>query len=291
MTPEEFSLFLQFNNAVPRMGEYSATRHSWLKDFQSQAAELDPVAADALCRQRLDDITVNESLVHLYHEIDTFQVENMGSGRLYHDARHPFAQETLTLLKKTLNVEQPTSADMETFIEIVESELEKNSRVFFLRQFLKQHADSATYHRLQKLEEVADAIREDASSPLISVSKTTAEFTQVRQALALRYLCNEVLGLTNIDSTRLITLGHLLAAKPIPRDEKTGVWKIANSGLKSAFTKSIRKEGPGYIADLQFVLRVFEPFRGQGSGAMDSAIAALQKDIDREKRKLAREKD
>jgi len=291
MTSSQLSLFLEFNDAVPNLSRiYFTSNDPWAKVFLAQIQRLDPVAAEALGRKMLDDIVVDERLLHLYDEINDFQTQAVGSGYRF-DVHHPLVEKTIALLKDTTGAVQPTSEDMAAFIQLVKGELEKDGRIAYLTRFLNQHSETVNRFRMQKIEESVNAVREASSSQTASASKSVMEFTQVQQAIALRYLFNEVLGLTNVDTTRIIALGHLLAAKAIPRDEQTGAWKIANSGLKSAFTKAVRKSGLSYLADLRFVLRVFEPLRGQGATAIDSAIATLERDISREEKKLAKEKD
>jgi hypothetical protein len=179
---------------------------------------------------------------------------------------------------------------MSVFIQRTREALEKADRSWYLRRFLQQHEPKVHAFKLEKLEGRIDEIQDRSTTPTPEV-KSITEFTQTQQLLAIKYLAQEAtLGATNIETDRLIELGHLLAAKPIPLNKETGAWNTRNSGLRSAFIKASNKTETNQIADLRFVLRFFRPLSNHGSEVMDRAASALEKDIARLERQIEKSK-
>jgi hypothetical protein len=249
---------------------------------------LDPVEASDLIQKRLIDIRPDDKLLNLYDCIKAFQQENIGEFHQFEE-NHPFVEATVQVTRELSGKTEPSLDMIPNVIAKLEEALIARAQVMTLQQYERSNADALREYRFKKLEEQASK-KLQVNDEMGGVA-THGNFTHTQQAIAIHYLFQEALGISNIDNTKLMEFAHLLSAKKIPINKETGKENIRNSGIKSAFNKAWKKEDANHLADLRFVLRFFRALNVDTNAGIQTAIAAIEKRIARISEKLNREKD
>ncbi len=288
MQDNNLSLFKSFYATIADLSDGEIAQYpTFTSSLQAELESLDPIAANELVQSKLIKIEPDEELLNLYNELREFQDSAMGEPYEF-EPNHPFVL-AIAAIAETLNEKSNHGADVLPKLQAKFQEaLLARVKVNVLTSHIKSNASALNEYRFRLLENGVTN-----SSQLLSVEdpKSFGEFTHTQQAIAIHYLFQEALGITGVDTTRLMEFAHLLSAKKIPLSKDTGKENIRNSGIKSAFNKAWKKEDANHLNDLRFVLRFFKPLNSSGAAGIQNAVAALEKRIAKLSEKLNKEKD
>ena len=284
MAASNTDFFRAFQSGLPAIEEKLAVKQSAFKSqFQNSIAGLDILQATEYASQRLEDLHPDKGLCNLYNVIREFQDATFGEGNILAD--------DLSIVIATADAATQLSGKKKASLSFVPQLLNRMQEALaqwneaaYLQTFIQKNAAAVGVYRLKRLEE-----QQQAGDDKLMGTVSSTEYTSTQQALALHFLLTEALDVTNIDTTKLIGLAHLLAGKKIP--VKDGHENIGNSGIKSAFGKMWQKESRRHVADLRFVLRFFKPFEETSSEVMQRAVKAIEREIAKTESRLNRTKD
>ncbi len=279
MTKVEF--FRLFLETTPAIREIAGTALSEYKaGFEAQTGVQNPQEASEYAERCLEQLKVDEHLVHLFNTVTEFMSPtHLGDG-LAEDM--PLVEEVAELALRLSSKTKLSPSALPLIAGAIEHELVQNEKKNFLTRFLQQNAGKAQEYRIKQIEKGAKRNRNTEPD-----GETSTGYTLTQQALALHFFLTEGMNVTGVDKTKIIALAHLFAAKPIP--VKNGKEVIGNSGIKTAFAKIREKQDKGQLADLRFVLRFFKPFEDTPSDGMKRIIAAIEREIAKTEERLKRE--
>ncbi len=285
MSDNGLSLFKAFYQSIPGLTEDDLEQYTtYSAALQSEVKDLNPVAANNLVQDKLNALKPDAELLNLYDSIRDFQFSAMGESYEFEEG-HDFVSDTAAIAKRLTGKPDSGMEALPALIAQLKEALLVRLKIGILKNYLDKNASSLHEYRLKQLEQ---GILNNAHT---DEPKSLSEFTHTQQAIAIHYLFHEALGITGIDTTRLMEFAHLLSAKKIPRNKETWKENIRNSGIKSAFNKAWKKEDANHLADLRFVLRFFKPLDVVGATGIGNAVTALEKRIARISEKLNKAKD
>lgn len=286
LTPLEF--FKRFYSSVAdHRFQEPAGRTDFSSELQAMVKALDLLAANKAVALYRDELQPNTALLNLYDRIADYQDASVGEPFVF-DEDHPLVIETAAAAERITGGALLDEEAASNLINKVDHALLAREKMREAESWLQKNAGAVNEYRLQQLEHAAN------NAPGIGdVDEPSAKnaFTHAQQAIAIQYLLNEALDVSNVDTTRLMEFAHVLAAKPIPIDKATGKLNIRNSGIKTAFNKAWKKEDANHLADLRFVLRYFQPLNVEGAVGINRAVTAIEKRIAKISEKLSRNED
>lgn len=267
---EFFRAFLAALNTID--DQLGNTRSQLEAEFNAETADLDPYQANEYALEQFGALSVDQELLSLYRSVRDFQADYTGGEPLTDDV--PMVVSVVEYARATGDQKPLSLARIPPMMLLLEQSLAAQIKTDFLIAFLRRNAQALQEYRIQQLEQ---SIRKEETDDETHTS--LSDYTLTRQALALHFLLTEGMEVTNIDTTRVIALAHLLSGKKIPL--KNGQENIGNSGIKTAFGKMWQKKGKHHLADLRFILRFFKPFENAASKEMQRTINAIEKEINK----------
>jgi len=282
------SLFVSFYRAVAGMEPHPVYNSAWAKELTRTLDRLDPVAKDKHLADLIEQHAFDEPLVELYQIIHHQQTSSLGDG-YYYSPDKPEVLLLHSLLKEHSGSLQPTESDLQRFQSKVYAAVEAAEKRDFLLQLRARLAPELQEYRLGQLEKTAAAAREGGEEGHLGIhlaARTKDQYTNTQQLLALQYLLGYALAVDGADDTKALDLAHLLSAKSVPSDPKSGAPKMNNSPLKSALSNAKTRATRRQLSDLRFVYRIFSPLATAEAEGMQRAVAAIVEEIDRLERRL-----
>jgi hypothetical protein len=243
---------------------------------------LDSAAVDALLKSRLQSLEPDAELLQIYEEIQRIQSSACGEPFSFDD-EHDLVLATADCVKRITGKATVGTKDLPLLLCELRRALNEKSKLLILERHVSENAAHLNDVRIRELER---KFQNASQSISVEAPKAITQFTHAQQAIAIHYLIDEALGVSNVDTSRLMELAHLLAAKSIPIDAKSGKENIRNSGIKSAFNRTWKKEDASHLKDLRFVLRFFKPLAVDGAHGIQKAVIQLEKRIARVSSKL-----
>ena len=283
-----FKKFYAYVNSLDSLDSFANNQYDLFSTkLKSELVGLNPIAADELVADKLDKLKLDTELLNCHDKIREFQLNAMGELYTF-DQDHPFVSAVVAIIRRLTGKSSLDDEALSVLIGKLKEALLDRTKVNILESYRKRNACTLNEYRLKRLEK---GILDITSTIPAEELEIFGEFTRAQQAIAIRCLFYYVLELNDVDETKLMEFAHLLSARKIPLNKKTGKADIRNSSIKSAFSKTKNKENASHLADLRFVLRYFKLLNRENNAGIQKAINMLEKRIDEISRKLDKKKD
>ncbi len=240
---------------------------TYFQEFTSRISALTPPKARQLALDCLQEQKPDLSLVGLYRKLNNF-INNSFGDQIFDDTG--IVEDVAATV---LAFSGGQTLDLSVLPLLQEAMTRSIAQQYIIESLENYVAGSGTAVQEYRIAQLEGKLKTHEDND----ERQRSEFTVTQQVLALHFLLSEAMSIQNVDNTKVIALCHLLAGKKIPI--RQGKENIANSGIKTAFSKMRQKHPKNQLSDLHFVLKFFKPFENNITGQMDRVVQAIEKEI------------